>query len=73
MLYHSTGKKQFVGNLINLYIQDLLLIKCNTIYNLEKLNSKDLYHMQLLLKHDKNLRVKVITRKVLMIMISAGN
>ena len=73
MLYHSTGKKQFVGNLINLYIKDLLLIKCNTIYNLEKLNSKDLYHMQLLLKHDKNLRVKVITRKVLMIMISAGN
>ena len=45
--------KQFAGNLNNLYIQDHHLIKCNTIYNLEKLNSKELYHMQLLLKYDK--------------------
>ena len=45
--------KQFVGTLNNLYIQDHHLIKCNTIYNLEKLNSKKLYHMQLCLKYDK--------------------
>ena len=45
--------KQFARNLNNLYIQDHHLIKCNTIYNLEKLNSKELYHMQLLLKYDK--------------------
>ena len=45
--------KQFAGNLNNLYIQDHHLIKCNTIYNLEKLNSKELYHMQLCLKYDK--------------------
>ena len=32
--------KQFAGNLNNLYIQNHHLIKCNTIYNLEKLNSK---------------------------------
>ena len=42
--------KQFSENLNKLYIQDHHLIKCNTIYNLEKLNSKELYHMQLLLK-----------------------
>ena len=35
------------------YIQDHHLIKCSTIYNLEKLNSKELYHMQLCLKYDK--------------------
>ena len=29
------------------------LVKCNTIYNLEKLNSRELDHMQLLLKYDK--------------------
>ena len=40
--------KQFARNLHNLYIQDHHLIKCNTIYNLEKHNSKELYHMQLL-------------------------
>ena len=45
--------KQFAGNLNNLYIQDHHLIKCNTIYNIEKLNSKELYHIQLLLKCDK--------------------
>ena len=45
--------KQYAGNLNNLYIQDYHLIKCNTIYNLEKLNYKELYHMQLLLKYDK--------------------
>ena len=45
--------KQFAGNLNNLYIQDHHLIKCNTIYNLEKLNSKELYLMQLFLKYDK--------------------
>ena len=45
--------KQFAGNLNNLYIQDHHLIKCNTIYNLEKRNSKELYHMQLLLKYNK--------------------
>ena len=50
MLYHSTGKtiKHFAGNLNNLYIQDHHLIKCNTIYNLEKP-----YHIQLLLKYDE--------------------
>ena len=57
--------KQFARNLKKLYIQDHHLIKCNTIYNLEKLNSKELYHMQLYLK--------VIMRKMLMIMISTGN
>ena len=45
--------KQFAGNLNNLHIQDHNLIKCYTIYDLEKLNSKELYHMQLLLKYDK--------------------
>ena len=45
--------KQFAGNLNNLYIQDHHLIKCNAIYNLEKFNSKELYHMQLCLKYDK--------------------
>ena len=39
--------KQFAKNLNNLYIQDHHLIKYNTIYNLEKHNSKELYHMQL--------------------------
>ena len=45
--------KKFAGNLTNLYIQDHHLIECNTIYNLEKLTSKELYHMQLILKYDK--------------------
>ena len=45
--------KQFARNLNNLYIQDHRLIKCNTIYNLEKLNSKEHYHLQLLLKYDE--------------------
>ena len=45
--------KHFPRNLNNLYTQDHHLIKCNTICNLEKLNSKELYHMQLLLKYDK--------------------
>ena len=45
--------KQFARNLINLHIQDHHLIKCTTIQNLEKLNSRELYHMQLLLKYDK--------------------
>ena len=45
--------KQFAGNLNKLYIQDHRLIKCNTIYNLEQLNSKELDHMQLCLKYDK--------------------
>ena len=56
MLYHRTGKKnikQFAGYLNNLYIQDHHLIKGNTIYNLEKLNSKEIYQMQLCLKYDK--------------------
>ena len=43
----------FAGNLNKLYIQDHHLIKCNTIYSLEKLNSKELYRMQLLLKYVK--------------------
>ena len=43
----------FAGNLNNLYIQDHHLIKYNTIYSLEKLNTKELYHMQLLLKYVK--------------------
>ena len=45
--------KQFAGNLNKLYIQDHHLIKYNTIYNVEKLKSKELYHMQLCLKYDK--------------------
>ena len=45
--------KEFAGNLENLYIQDHHLIKCNSIYNSEKLNSKELYHMQLCLRYDK--------------------
>ena len=45
--------KQSAGNLNNLYIQDHHLIKCITIYNLEKLNSEELYYMWLLLKYDK--------------------
>ena len=44
--------KKFAGNLNNIYIQDHL-IKCNTIYNLEKLISKELYLIQLCLKYDK--------------------
>ena len=43
----------FAGNLNNLYIQHHHLIKCNTIYSLEKLSTKQLYHMQLLLKYVK--------------------
>ena len=31
--------KQFAGNLNNFYIKDHHLIKCNTIFNLEKLNT----------------------------------
>ena len=34
--------KQFARNLINLHIQDHHLIKCTTIQNLEKLNSREL-------------------------------
>ena len=45
--------KQFARNLNNLYIQDHRLIKCKTIYNLEKLSSKEPYHMQLCLRYDK--------------------
>ena len=30
----------FAGNLNNLYIQDQHLIRCDTIYSLEKLNTK---------------------------------
>ena len=45
--------KQFAGNSSDLYIQDHHLIKCNTVYILEKLNSKELHHMQLYLKYDK--------------------
>ena len=43
----------FAGNLNNLCIQDHHLIKCNKIYSLEKLNTKELYHMQSLLNHVK--------------------
>ena len=45
--------KHFAGNLNNLYIQDYHLIKCNMIYHFEKLNSRELYHKQFLLKYDK--------------------
>ena len=45
--------KHFARNLNNLYIQDHHLIKFNMIYNLEKINSRELYHLQLLLKYDK--------------------
>ena len=41
------------GNLNNLCIQDHHLIKCSAIYSLEKSNTKELYHMQLLLKFVK--------------------
>ena len=41
----------FAGNLNELYIQDHHLIKCNTIYSLEKPKTKELYDMQLLLKY----------------------
>ena len=51
--YWKETIKQFTGNLNNLYIQDHHYIKGSTIYNLEKLNSKELYHMQLCLKYDK--------------------
>ena len=34
--------KHFDGNLSNIYIQDHHLIKCNTIYSLEKLNKREL-------------------------------
>ena len=50
-LHWKETMKHFAGN-FNLYMQHHL-IKCNTIYNLEKLNSRELYHLQLLLKYDK--------------------
>ena len=40
--------KHFAGNLNSVYIQDHHLIKCSKIYNLEKVNSRELYHVQLL-------------------------
>ena len=43
----------FARNLNNLYIQDHHLIKRNTIYSLEKRNTKELYHMQLFFKYVK--------------------
>ena len=43
----------FAGNLNNLYIQDHHLITSNTIYSLEKLYTKELYHKQLFLKYIK--------------------
>ena len=46
--------KHFAGNLSDLHKQNHYLIKCNTIYNLEKLNSRELYHMQLLSKYEKS-------------------
>ena len=36
--------KQLTGHLNKLYIQDHHLIKCNMVYILEKLSSKQLYH-----------------------------
>ena len=51
--YWKETIKQFAGNLNNLFIQDHHLIKCNTIYNLKKLNSRYLYHMPLLLNYGK--------------------
>ena len=45
--------KHFAGNLDNLYSQDHHLIKSSTIFSLEKLNSRELHHMRLLLKYDK--------------------
>ena len=45
--------KHFARKLNSFYIQDHHLIKCSTIFNLEKINSTELYHMQLLLKYDK--------------------
>ena len=34
-------------------MQDHHFIKCNTTYNLQKLNSRELYHMQLLSQYNK--------------------
>ena len=45
--------KHFAGNLNSLYIQDHHLINCDANYNLEKLSSRELYHLQYLLKYDK--------------------
>ena len=64
--------KHFARNLNNLYVQDHHLIRCNTIYNLERLDSRELYHLQLLLKYDKP-TCQVYMRKGLMNMISTGN
>ena len=46
--------KHFAENLNKLYIQDHHLSKCNTIYSLEKLSSRELYQMQLLLKYENS-------------------
>ena len=62
----------FAGNLNNLYIQDHHLIKYNTIYSLEKLNTKELCHVQLLLKY-VNQHAKTTTRESLTDTISTGN
>ena len=51
--YWKETIKHFAGNLNNLYIEDHHLINYNTNYSLEKLYSRKLYHMQLLLKYEK--------------------
>ena len=51
--YWKETVKHFAGNSNNLYIQDHHLIKCNTIYSLGKLNSRELFHIYLLLKYEK--------------------
>ena len=45
--------KNSAGNLSNLSIQDPHLIKCHKIFNLEKLNSRELWKIQLSLKYEK--------------------
>ena len=45
--------KNFARNLNNLSIQDHYLIKCNRILNLERLNSNELYEIQLPIIYEK--------------------
>ena len=58
-------------NLNNFYLQDHHLIKCNTTYNLQSLNSRELCHMQLLSQYSKP-TCQGYYEKIL-IMISTGN
>ena len=61
----------FAGNLSNLSIQNRHLIKFHRILNLEKLNNRKLYKIQLAL-NTKRLRIKLFMRKSLTVTISTG-